>query len=383
MSTAFPSKASDSNTFGKVLRRIRRTVQRQSTAREAHEAPRFEPPRRGTIVALLRVPPSPICPQSVHGRARHARDTPPMKFMMFGKYELGHHFLQKVIEAKLRPALVCTDDPFFAEDPRAWVRALKRLAKRARLAFQRGRRKQYATFFLARAHGIPTWPAREVNSTAFGARIRELETDYVFVFNFTLIEPEIFEAPRLGCINLHLSYLPRHRGIDPMFWSILCGDETAGVTFAAIDRGVDDGRIIEQYEIRTSPFENAEELALRLTTMGVRLFVHLIWRLRLGESLPEGREPAGGSTVDRRPSKEDSVIRSSMATDDVLRLIRALPGKALLVHEEREYKVLHGLPLGEDGALGAGRETIRRDELGNFYVRATDGRVLYLVTASP
>lgn len=104
---------------------------------------------------------------------------------------------------------------------------------------------------LARAHGAEPLSCSNPNSAEFIERVKRLEIDLIVVANFSrILKRGIIEAPRMGCINVHPSLLPRYRGPEPHFWVLANGETTTGVTLLYIDEGIDTGDILLQAEMK-------------------------------------------------------------------------------------------------------------------------------------
>ena len=96
-------------------------------------------------------------------------------------------------------------------------------------------------------------------------RISDLAPDAMVVAAYGLFLPEeTLAAPRLGCLNIHPSLLPRHRGPSPVATAILEGDETTGVTIMLLDEGMDTGPILNQSETPIGADETCDQLTARL-----------------------------------------------------------------------------------------------------------------------
>jgi methionyl-tRNA formyltransferase len=87
--------------------------------------------------------------------------------------------------------------------------------------------------------------------------ISSAEIDLMVCHSFMKVIPEsIFSAPRLGCINIHPSLLPRHRGPSPTYWVLKNGEKETGLTCHYIDKGIDTGAIISQVRVPVEPNDN-------------------------------------------------------------------------------------------------------------------------------
>ena len=141
------------------------------------------------------------------------------------------------------------------------------------------------------------------------SNLAELAPDAVIVAAYGLFLPdEVLRLPRLGCLNIHPSLLPRHRGPSPVTTAILDGDEATGVTIMLLDEGMDTGPILAQQETRIAADETAEELTERLFELGANLLVDSLDRWSKGRScqLLKMTRP--------RPSRADLSERTDAST---------------------------------------------------------------------
>jgi len=96
---------------------------------------------------------------------------------------------------------------------------------------------------LATAHGLPVLQPERVRDPAFQDALRTLAPDLIVVAAYGRILPRpLLELPPRGCINVHASLLPRHRGAAPIQWAILAGDAVTGVTIMAMSEEMEIGR---------------------------------------------------------------------------------------------------------------------------------------------
>ena len=82
-----------------------------------------------------------------------------------------------------------------------------------------------------------------------------------------VLPPDLLRAPRLGCVNLHASLLPRHRGAAPIPWSIMLGDVETGVSLMQMDEGLDTGPVIVQHRLTIAPRETTGTLSGRISQL--------------------------------------------------------------------------------------------------------------------
>lgn len=117
-------------------------------------------------------------------------------------------------------------------------------------------------------------PEKIRKNQEFLEEIKELNPDIICVVAYGKILPkDLLEIPKLGCINVHPSLLPKYRGPAPIQWAILNGDDKTGVSIMYLDEGMDTGDIIIQEETKIEPKETTGELWNRLSLMGANLIV--------------------------------------------------------------------------------------------------------------
>lgn len=129
-------------------------------------------------------------------------------------------------------------------------------------------------------------PEKVRNNTEFIDEIKNLNPDVICVVAYGKILPkELLDIPRLGCINVHGSLLPKYRGAAPIQWSILNGDKTTGITTMYMDVGMDTGDMILKQEVAIGENETTGELWDRLSKIGANLLVETL------KQIEEGRAP--------------------------------------------------------------------------------------------
>ena len=135
----------------------------------------------------------------------------------------------------------------------------------------------------ARESGLSVEQPERVRRPEFIELLRTLEPDLAVVVAFGQIFPQaLLDVPRFGCVNVHASLLPRHRGAAPIQASILAGDEETGVTTMRMTAGMDEGPMLLRASTSIGPAETAGELALRLADLGADLLVRTLDALERG-----------------------------------------------------------------------------------------------------
>lgn len=184
--------------------------------------------------------------------------------------------------------------------------------------------------------------------------LRKLAPDAIVVVAYGQILPkEVLELPRYGCVNVHASLLPRHRGAAPIQAAIAAGDDVTGVTTMYMDEGLDTGDMILRRETPIDEADDAGTLHDRLATLGAQLLVETMAALA-DETAPRVKQQADLATYAPRLSREDAMIRWSASADDVANHVRAFaprPG-AYTTHRDNMLKVLAATPVARSEAVG-------------------------------
>ncbi len=167
-------------------------------------------------------------------------------------------------------------------------------------------------------------PLKLKNNTEFIEEIKKLNPDIICVVAYGKILPkEILEIPRLGCINVHGSLLPKYRGAAPIQWAVLNGDNTTGITTMYMDIGMDTGDIILKQEVKIGEDETTGELWNRLSKIGGDILVETIKRIEQGTA---PREKQGDNfTMAPMLSKEMAKIDwENKTAKEIKNLVRGL-----------------------------------------------------------
>jgi methionyl-tRNA formyltransferase len=144
---------------------------------------------------------------------------------------------------------------------------------------------------LAVEHGIPVYQPRTLRDGSSDDIIRELAPDVVVVVAYgCLIPPQLLHIAKYGCINLHVSLLPKYRGSAPIQWSVLNGDAGTGVTIMQLDEGLDTGDILLVEPIAIDPEETSGELFDRVSTVGAKTLVTALEKLEAGALTPQKQD---------------------------------------------------------------------------------------------
>jgi methionyl-tRNA formyltransferase len=148
--------------------------------------------------------------------------------------------------------------------------------------------------------------------------------DVLVVVAYGLLLPRaVLEIPRLGCVNLHASLLPRWRGAAPVERALLAGDPITGVTVMLMDEGLDTGAVLLQRSVPIEPGDTGGSLRVRLAELGAPLLLEALQGL--GEGTLRARpQSAAGVTYARKLDKREAPIDWSQPAERIERQIRAL-----------------------------------------------------------
>jgi methionyl-tRNA formyltransferase len=172
--------------------------------------------------------------------------------------------------------------------------------------------------------GLPVFDMSKETYADGVDRIRNLKPDFIVVAAFGLIlRSDLLDLPPRGCINLHASLLPRHRGMSPIQASILAGDVTTGCTTMLMDEGIDTGDMLLDQSIPIAVDDTAGSLEEKLSRSGAPLVIDTIQGLRSGTIEPR-KQDDDRATYARRIKKAHGRIDWSKPAADVDRRIRAM-----------------------------------------------------------
>jgi methionyl-tRNA formyltransferase len=148
----------------------------------------------------------------------------------------------------------------------------------------RGRRiTQPAVKKVAQARSIPVLQPATLRDSAVHAEIAAIAPDLIVVAAYGKILPtQILDVPPYGCINVHASLLPRHRGAAPVQWAILSGDSSTGITIMRVNPAMDEGDILLQRTVPIEEADTAETLGRTLANLGATLLVEVVSALKTG-----------------------------------------------------------------------------------------------------
>ena len=149
---------------------------------------------------------------------------------------------------------------------------------------------------LAIEHGLSVYQPRTLRDGSSDELIKELVPDIIVVVAYgCIIPPQLLHVAKYGCINLHVSLLPKYRGSAPIQWAVLNGDEGTGVTIMQLDEGLDTGDILMVEPVTIDPEETSGELFDRVSAVGAGTLVTALEKIEAGELTPRKQDNAAAT----------------------------------------------------------------------------------------
>lgn len=206
----------------------------------------------------------------------------------------------------------------------------------------------------ALAQGLPVHQPASLKDEAARQPILEAAAEVMVVAAYGLILPQVvLDMPRLGCINIHASLLPRWRGAAPIQRAIEAGDSETGITIMRMDAGLDTGPMLASYPLPIGPEDTAASLHDALAELGGQAVVETLARLAAGEVQAKPQDNAL-ATYAAKISKDEAAIDWRLDAPRVARCIRAFnpfPG-ASTTWQGSTLKIWRARPVDGSGKPG-------------------------------
>jgi methionyl-tRNA formyltransferase len=212
---------------------------------------------------------------------------------------------------------------------------------------------------LALERGIEVIQPTAVRKPELAERLRALQVDVAVVVAYGRILPKpVLDAPRLGCVNVHASLLPKLRGAAPIQWAILRGETHSGVCLMRMDEGMDTGPVLARRTLEIGRDERAGELSQRLSGLGAELLRAELPRYLAGElaAVPQDHAQA---TLAPLLTKEHGRVDFRLGAGELHALVRGtypwpgafafFGGQRIKLH--RVHVLVHEGMHGEPGAV--------------------------------
>ena len=212
-------------------------------------------------------------------------------------------------------------------------------------------------------------------------KILNTECDIIITCAYGQIIPKvILDYPRLGCINVHASLLPKNRGGAPIHWCLIRGEEKTGVTIMYMDVGMDDGDIISQREYDIQASDNVGTLHDQLSLMGADLLMETLPLIVSGKNqrIKQNEEEV---TFSYNIKREEEHLDFHKTGNEIINHIRGLnpwPVANMLVNQE-EFKIYEATFEKKNVDIPGKVVDIRKDGIG---ISCLDG-IIYLTKIKP
>lgn len=195
---------------------------------------------------------------------------------------------------------------------------------------------------LALAHNLPVFQPQSLRQEAAQVELASLQADLMIVVAYGLLLPKVvLDLPRLGCINVHGSLLPRWRGAAPIQRAVWAGDEESGITIMQMDVGLDTGAMLHKVSCRLEAKETSASLYQRLADLGPQALVDTVEKLFRGEAVAEAQDDSLANYASKL-SKEEARLDWQLSAAQLERCIRAFnpwPVSYLQLDAETAIKV--------------------------------------------
>ena len=207
---------------------------------------------------------------------------------------------------------------------------------------------------LAIERGIPAYTPKTLKDPAFLSLLEELSPEVIVVVAYgKILPPAVLSFPKYGCINVHVSLLPKYRGAAPMQRAVIEGEKETGVTLMQMDAGLDTGDILMQSAFPIGEEDTFETVHDTSAALGGEMLCRLLPMLERGEVTPI-RQDEAKATYAKKIEKSDCHIdfhKDPVALNALIRGVNPIP-MAFCMQGEKMLKILRAVPVSGKGAVG-------------------------------
>lgn len=283
-----------------------------------------------------------------------------MKIVFMGTPDFARDSLKAVVEAEHEVALVVTNP----DKPKG--RGMKLIPSDV---------KKYAI----EQNLEVVQPVKVRNNPEFVEQLKDINPDVICVVAYGKIIPkEILDIPRLGCINVHGSLLPKYRGAAPIQWAVLNGDKKTGITTMFMDVGMDTGDMINKEVVQIDDDETTGELWDRLSIIGAKLLVKTLKDLENGTYKREkqGDDFTVAPMIKKEMAKIDWENQTSSEIKNLVRGLNPFMGAFSFLNDKKikiwKVEKLNDKPEKEPGTV------LVSDSKAGLVIATKDGAVSVL-----
>lgn len=229
---------------------------------------------------------------------------------------------------------------------------------------------------IALAQKIPVYQPLNFKTEEAQNEFIHLQADLMVVVAYGLILPKIIlDAPRLGCINVHASILPRWRGAAPIQRAIEAGDSSTGVTIMQMDVGLDTGDMLLKTECTISAEDTGGSLHDKLITIGTPALIQALDLIE-AKNIHSQQQPEAGVTYASKLAKEEAALNWNLSAEELERKIRAFNpfpiahSKMSGARDDQRFRVWRASVINENSSHKPG--TVFRIDAEGLYVRCNN-----------
>jgi methionyl-tRNA formyltransferase len=226
---------------------------------------------------------------------------------------------------------------------------------------------------IALEHEIPVFQPSSLRPLEETETLASLDSDLMIVVAYGLILPKtILDTPRLGCLNVHASLLPRWRGAAPIERALLAGDKVSGVTIMQMDEGLDTGAMLDKQPVEISSTDNRIDLEEKLKIAGQTTLLRILSnfeKYRSGATIQKDQN----SNYAAKLEKSEAFINWRLSASEIDRQIRAGIGRnpAYTILSDQRLRILEGSVSMDNSNAEAGQ--IVESEKNHFTVSCGTG----------
>ena len=223
--------------------------------------------------------------------------------------------------------------------------------------------------------GLPVLQPASFRKKETVEELGTIQPDLAVVAAYGKILPqEVLDIPKYGCVNIHPSLLPKHRGVSPVAAAILAGDEFTGVSIMLLDAGTDTGPVLARAKVPVYPCDTTGSLTAKLSLLGAEMLLELLPRYVNGEITPRPQNDEE-ATYCGMINREEGEIDWTLPAVDIWRRVRAYqpwPG-CYTRWQGRQLKIIEAVPLPGAAESRPGRVTAVEKRQAGFGVSTGDG----------
>ena len=223
-------------------------------------------------------------------------------------------------------------------------------------------------------------PEKVRKNIEFIEKIKKLQPDVICVVAYGKILPkEILDIPKLGCINVHGSLLPKYRGAAPIQWAVINGEKVTGVTTMYMDIGMDTGDMILKEEVSIGEDETTGELWDKLSEVGAKLLVKTLKQIEDGTAtrIPQGEDFSMAPMLNKEMSKINWNSQSAQEIKNLVRGLNPIMGTYSYLNGKKiKFWKVNTLPLENTNAENG--TVIKSDSKEGLFIKAKDGIIQVL-----